>query len=394
MNGDSKSRDSKSVERIQKGCSELEWHTYNYPTCNGIHEIDMRTVAVPTRQKQNQRSHPKSTPTPPVWGFVGAGLWRDVFSCDPNGESINGNGSPPAVLKLMKAEHKYVARNYQRHRRDALVMERLSSSPRIADVYGFCGNTVLTQSVGLTLDDVIYAKEKERVKRWSTKEKKFKTSPPLEELVARGVDGKLVATRESPLGRIKLALGVFQGLVDLHEGPKPSQTTSNSSSAWLPVVHADLQAKQYLLDPTTGNVLVNDFNRCRFVTRSDDDGGSCPIRIPTAPGANRSPEEYDMDDLDEKMDVYSAGNVLYGIITGKRPWDDAKGKKIKAAIQRGERPEVDEVYRSKGYEGTVDGELVRLLDRAYEHDPKVRASAREIVEALETLLVREEKTKQ
>ena len=101
-----------------------------------------------------------------------------------------------------------------------------------------------------------------------------------------------------------------------------------------------------------------------------------------------------MDDLDEKMDVYSAGNVLYGIITGKRPWDDTKGKKIKAAIQRGERPEVDEVYRSKGYEGTVDGELVRLLDRAYEHDPKVRASASEIVEALETLLVREEKKKQ
>ena len=44
--------------------------------------------------------------------------------------------------------------------------------------------------------------------------------------------------------------------------------------------------------------------------------------------------------------------------------------------------------------GTVDAELTRLLDRAYEHDPSKRASAREIVDDLEKLLDRELKKKE
>jgi len=37
---------------------------------------------------------------------------------------------------------------------------------------------------------------------------------------------------------------------------------------------------------------------------------SCPIYIPTAPGSARAPEEYDMAPLSEKLDIYSAGNIL------------------------------------------------------------------------------------
>ena len=44
--------------------------------------------------------------------------------------------------------------------------------------------------------------------------------------------------------------------------------------------------------------------------------------------------------------------------------------------------------------GTVDAELTRLLDRAYEHDPTERASAREIVDDLEKLLDRKLKKKE
>ena len=88
--------------------------------------------------------------------------------------------------------------------------------------------------------------------------------------------------------------------------------------------------------------------------------------------------------LTEKLDVYSAGNILYGIITGNRPWNGERGKHTKAAIQKGERPEVDDDIRNA--EGTVDAELTKLLDRAYEGDPEKRASAKELVRELELLL--------
>jgi serine/threonine protein kinase len=91
-----------------------------------------------------------------------------------------------------------------------------------------------------------------------------------------------------------------------------------------------------------------------------------------------------MAPLSEKLDIYSAGNILYGIITGHRPWSDERGKHVRAAIQKGERPLVNDTIRNAA--GTVDADLTRLLDRVYEHDPTKRASAGEVVGELESLL--------
>jgi serine/threonine protein kinase len=276
-------------------------------------------------------------------------------------------------------------------------MERLSSSHHLVSIYGYCANTVLTEAISHTLDDVIYSRENEMVKKWSPRSG-YVTKPPLETWMGKDEFGVPLATRETELGRIRLALGVFRGLVDLHEG---DGAASSDDAEWLPIVHADLQAKQYLVDSSTGKIYLNDFNRCRFMTKvnstvrdnGDVDGPksrsleSCPLYIPTAPGSARAPEEYDMAPLSEKLDVYSAGNILYGIITGQRPWSDERGKHIRTAIQMGERPVVNDTIRNAA--GTVDAELTRLLDRVYEHDPKKRASAREIVGELESMLERE-----
>jgi len=423
-NNNNKSRDPEGntrTERLRDGCSKLDWHDYHYPNCNEIHEIDMRRVieygkfggrrkkkkydSSDDDDSEDDSSSDKTQTTPRQkypWGFVGNGLWRDVFTCDPREESLT-TPVAPAVLKMMKSEHKYDARNFNRHRRDALVMERLSSSHHLVPIYGYCSQTVLTQAISHTLDDVIYAREHESVKKWSPNGG-YKTKPPLESWMGTDEDGELLATRETEVGRIKLALGVFRGLVDLHEGDR----TTNSSN-WLPVVHADLQSKQYLIDAQTGQIYLNDFNRCRFMTKKDrpdssDDANatsttsdsptlkSCPLYIGSAPGSSRSPEEYSMEALSEKLDIYSAGNVLYGIITGNRPWNNERGKHVKSDIQKGRRPQVDDSIRNAV--GTIDAELTRLLDRAYEHDPTKRASAREIVDELEKLLDRELKKKE
>jgi serine/threonine protein kinase len=423
-----KSRDSRGntgVEKLSRECLELEWHTYHYPTCNEIHEINLGDVVRHSHHHQQQGSDTVDTFDLP-WGFVSNGLWRDVFSVDPHGETVisyynNNNNTitnytprrPPAVLKVMKSEHQFDIRNLERHRRDALVMERLSSSHHLVSIYGYCANTVLTQAISHTLDDVIYARENENVAKWSSRSG-YVTRPPLVSWMGKDdITGELVATRETELGRIQLALGVFRGLQDLHDGvvnngrTASSNNTTTTTTEWLPIVHADLQEKQYLVDSHTGRIYLNDFNRCRFMTKkrvsstrssatnnntwgANNSGTiieSCPLFIPTAPGSARAPEEYDMAQLSEKLDIYSAGNILYGIITGNRPWDNDRGKHLKAAIQRGERPIVNDTIRYAT--GTVDAELTRLLDRVYEHDPLKRASAREIVNELEQLLKRE-----
>jgi hypothetical protein len=62
--------------------------------------------------------------------------------------------------------------------------------------------------------------------------------------------GVPLATRETELGRTRLTLGVFRGLAVLHEG----DGVSGDNTEWLPIVHAELQAKQYLVDSLRGKI--------------------------------------------------------------------------------------------------------------------------------------------
>lgn len=85
---------------------------------------------------------------------------------------------------------------------------------------------------------------------------------------------------EIPMERvIRMALDAARGLQALHELPGG------------PVVHADLQPRQLLIDED-GVVKVNDLNRCRFMGR-DEAGEPCPFQISKGNGVWRSPEEYE-----------------------------------------------------------------------------------------------------
>lgn len=77
---------------------------------------------------------------------------------------------------------------------------------------------------------------------------------------------------------IRMALDAARGLQALHEAPGG------------PIVHADLQPRQLLLDDDN-MVKVNDLNRCRFMGK-DEHGNPCPFKITKGNGVWRSPEEY------------------------------------------------------------------------------------------------------
>jgi hypothetical protein len=115
----------KDKESDLPGCTRPKWQQYNLVNCNDIHEVDLATI------QKRRVGLEGPAPTSRV-GYIGNGLWRSVL---PN-QSV--------VIKIMKDEHDVNTRNFERHRRDALTMERLTSSPHIVDIYAFCGNTVLT----------------------------------------------------------------------------------------------------------------------------------------------------------------------------------------------------------------------------------------------------------
>ena len=223
-------------------------------------------------------------------------------------------------------------RNLDRHRRDALSMERLTSSPNIIDIYGYCANTVWTEFVPNRLDEVM-----------------SKMSQP---------ETKLLDT----------TMQMAQSLKDLHS---------------YDIIHADITPKQFLVTADLQTVKLNDFNRCRFLPRKKTNSTiKCPVRIPTAPGNSRAPEEYEIDFLTEQLDVFSLAHIWYMVLThGHISPFKSLNKPVKDAIKLGHKPILLKKYQSTD----LTSSLAVLMYLAYEHDPKKRIKSAELLDELKKL---------
>jgi Protein kinase domain len=303
----------KDSEVLPPECIRSEWHSYSYPTCNDIYEIDLPDIIRQSPRiydsfiKNNKDDVGTNSTldqynlTIPI-GYIAQGLWRSVWAVNPRATMTE-----PIVLKTMRRTHDLSHRNFERHRRDAIVMEQLTSSPYVMNIYGFCGNSVVTEYMETTLEDVVLVDD---------------------------VDDNMITIDSKPIPitstmKIQWALDMVRGVQAIHEiygGP---------------IVHADIQSKQFLISPKTGIVKINDFNRCRFMASKNNtvnviDPNSinsttvvsattstipCKFRIPSSPGISRSPEEYNELELDEKIDVYSVGHILYSVLTRHEAWD-------------------------------------------------------------------------
>jgi Protein tyrosine and serine/threonine kinase len=329
----------KDREELPPECIRPPWHLNSFPTCNDVYEVDLPSIVRQSRYALYDGS--SENRTMPL-GYVAKGLWRSVWSVNPRAVMTE-----PIVLKTMQKEHELTDRNYDRHRRDAIVMEHLTSSPYVVDIYGFCGNSVLTEYMDLTLDDVIFSNDIDVV-----------------------IDSKPVPVTSAM--KLQWALDVARGVQALHE------------ISGGPIVHTDIQAKQFLLS-STGRVKINDFNRCRFMAQSNITGSPCSFRIPSAPGKSRSPEEYLYEALDEKLDIYSVGNIMYTILTTREAWDGYNGVVAQSRIQEGVIPEIYTNAIQDLPKSTQEA-LVNITKRAYAFDPKQRFTAKELVAELERIL--------
>jgi serine/threonine protein kinase len=318
------------VEQLDPECEGADWQSLSFPNCNSVHEIDLE--AIQRRQAAGNEN---------VGALSGGdGHYRAVWAVDPSSISRE-----VLALKIMRGEREIHERNFDRHRRDALTMERLTSSPYIVDIYGFCGNTVLNEFIGETLMDVILDDQ-------------------------QGDDAASSPTRKTPEGRVRLALDVAKGVEAIHSIPGG------------PIVHADIQPGQFLM-AADGTVKLNDFNRCRFMTRSTKTGNLCPFHIAQAGGETRSPEEYNIGELDAKMDIFSTANVLYSILSGEQAWTHWTSEEAQELVKAGLVLRVPDEFRTPD---TLDGSLTNLTEQAYRFYPAERISAADLVKGLEGIL--------
>ena len=254
-----------------------EWQKLYHPTCNSVHEHDFTAFykESSTGVEENIR-------------IVASGFWRDVWKMSEN------DGGSWVAAKTLRSVHPFLARNFDRHRRDAMATERTSASQHTVDMYSFCGHTMISEFADKgTLSDLIW---------------------PMN-------GNSTLSMRE----RLHYAMEVAKGLTALQFVDDPDVAS---------IVHTDITPSQFLLG-TSHSLKLNDFNRARFVTFDRQSGSPCTFRVGSNPGkvsySNvsynhvswvglsdqidlyyqfRSPEEYAYETETAKIDVYSMGNVV------------------------------------------------------------------------------------
>ncbi len=81
---------------------------------------------------------------------------------------------------------------------------------------------------------------------------------------------------------------------------------------------------------------MNDFNRARFIRWDGVQGKACPFYVEVNRGRHRSPEEYFQEHpLNEKIDVFSLGYVLYSILMQKDVYEEMRTKDVQRMVKKG-----------------------------------------------------------
>lgn len=324
-----------SMERripIEHGdCKPLhDWQTSFYPSCNSVHELGI----VESMGKRSSSQFKL---------FGTKGYWRNAWRVDS--PSFIQDTWDTFVLKTLKLAHRFEERHYEHDRIDAVAMERLTASPHVIDIFGFCGHSVMTEFAdGKSVGELADKAKKKRLKR------------------------------------LEIARDIASGLADIHD-------IDGDGTASL--VHYDINPANVV--SIGGRLKFNDFNIAVMRTRNETSGEMCGIPSQYPNPQWRSPEEAkNSDNLTEKIDVFSMGHIFYRLICGHGPWNK---------IEPGGKPD-NEVLNEKVKNGTLpfvpedvlrdqNPEVVAIREAmfmCYTYDPVKRPSAKEIMHHLQKSL--------
>lgn len=319
--------DERSNKDDKVNCKSISWYHSKYPNCNSIHELSF----INNTQ------------------VLSYGYYRDVLRYHDRISTKYGSS-----IKTLRYEHSYNEESYEMIRIDALVMEKLTFSKYIADIYGFCGTSILQE---LFMDDV---------------EDVFVPREPSIDINGNEIT-KYTTNKFTPLQKLHIALDLAYPINDLHN--------YNSTAI---IVHDDIQMGQYLFS-FENELKLNDFNRAEIMFFNKEKQKYCAFSNGKVYGKFRSPEEVRDKPLNEKIDVYSYGNILYNLLTGLSIYYDMNDDEdAQDKIVNGETPYIDSIHKNST---NVDVQaFVHLMERCWSLKPDDRPTMKQVIGYLQNAI--------
>lgn len=333
-----------SVHNDNNCVAMAAWQEAHHPSCSLFHELDLLEFEYPHKEEERLK-------------IVGSGFYRLVWMVRSpfNGETfalktlrfLNEREEQRQSKTLQQESYAvdFIPPTMEQQRIDAVVMDELSFSNYISDIYGYCSTSALTEfssggNLATTLEN---ANSQQRV------------------------------TKQSLL---EMAHTVAQAVADLHH-PHEGLAT---------IAHTDLNPNQFLL-MGNGHYKLNDFNRAILVRRNNTFQNACPIQS----GINwratyQSPEELSGKRQTEKVDVFTMGLVLYNIWTKsgrKSLYPHKSPSQRRDFVAKGGTPKLPTIEDS---EHPLDLIMPLVLQKCWITLPDKRASAQEIADMLRKAL--------
>jgi len=380
-------RSEETYEGHEEFCTTPSFYRLYRPTCNELHSSvgDYQWLMPDKYMPQKHLSR-----------YLGAGHYRQVFRLerqfvsDSDEVIFKSMKRLPRGRKPLEERAAYnpaeVGKNFELYddmRKDSMVMELLTSSPRIADIYSFCALSSLIEYVPTMLEDYVMPTEGYEPKERDTDDDRT----PVNEYI-------------NPLEKLQMALEMAKGLATMH---------GHSGGV---IANVDVQIGQFCRGKD-GLIKILDFNRaevllwdakeeryCTFLNGVPPDGSVsrlCDIYasatffpIPLSPSSLlrailykqlRAPEEIIDAPLTEKIDVYALGNLIYSVLTGLLVNRNFETEKAHRRITHGKTENIDVDYFDS--RSPAEMALVKVIQWCWTFDANERPSIFQIVEFLE-----------
>jgi len=262
--------------------------------------------------------------------ILDSGFWRNVYKIDFEGK--------PIVIKALRGKHIHGVNNLLRHIREAKLLELLRGNPYVVNSVAHCYNVSTHEFALMTIyfpkGSLLY----------------FVESGGLADL----------SVKELLDWTLQLARGV-EAIHEVNGGP---------------YVHADLQLRQVMIaDDNT--LKLNDFNRGKWIPH-DEEGVGCAYCGSKSKGKWRAPEEYTRGVLDEKLDIYSMGMMIWALWSNTiEPFSSQQKEDVYEYVPKGMRPRLPEHAPER---------IQRVIQNCWEGEPAKRPSARWVANEIENIM--------
>lgn len=360
-----------------------KWMTASYPNCNSVHEIDMEQGVLSVTYDDEEDLK-----------FLGQGWFRVAW------KYVNDNfdGSPSVVLKTLRIEREFLDEYYDLHRRDAIAMERLTFSPYVVNVHGYCGQSAINELAAGIADGTINDLEKlnRRLRGKETDPQVLLLKLQLASKVSLGLAHvHNVHISDNSGGRSKSV----KSLLYEHTSPNSTHITTGFGQSGATMTHYDINPRNIAI-MKGGSPKLNDFNIAEFMTYDPRTNKSCGFRSRLHEPWWRAPEEMDMSHqtmVGEKVDVYALGEVLFHILTTHGPRGKMKKDRmdeVRELVRQGVPPTMWEPFASGGEDGSLKKNpivkaFMKAMDMCFEMDPAKRGTSIQVARVLHKALLKE-----